>query len=374
MTPRTVQRAMAEIDDPEPGPPVDSFAASFRVYEVRTDGDRVLYFGDPLVPPDTLLERVWPRFRDDGYEVQLSRQTGEYVLVAEPVSEGIDGIPWTNVVLAVATVFSTLFVGTVWYGLDPMANPWTILYAWPFTAAVMGVLGIHELGHYVMSRYHGVDASLPYFLPLPNLIGTMGAVIKIRGQMPDRKALFDIGAAGPLAGLIATVVVTTIGLHLDPVSVPEGSLPFELGYPPLLQLLAALTGQPLSFPAGQSINPVVVGGWVGMFVTFLNLLPVGQLDGGHIVRAIAGERQETVAALVPAVLFGMAGYLHYVQNVDGNATFLWVFWGLFSSAIAFAGPANPVRDESLDARRTALGVFTFVFGALCFTPVPIVIP
>ena len=365
---------MAEIDDPEPGPPVDSFAASFRVYEVRTDGERVLYFGDPLVPPDTLLERVWPRFRDDGYEVQLSRQTGEYVLVAEPVSEGIDGVPWTNVVLAVATVFSTLFVGTMWYGLDPMMNPWTILHAWPFTAAVMGVLGIHELGHYAMSRYHGVDASLPYFLPLPNLIGTMGAVIKIRGQMPDRKALFDIGAAGPLAGLGATVVVTTIGLYLDPVSVPEGSLPFELGYPPLLQLLAALTGQPLSFPAGQSINPVVVGGWVGMFVTFLNLLPVGQLDGGHIVRAIAGERQETVAALVPAVLFGMAGYLHYVQNVDGNATFLWVFWGLFSSAIAFAGPANPVRDESLDARRTALGVFTFVFGALCFTPVPIVIP
>ncbi|WP_135534787.1 MULTISPECIES: site-2 protease family protein [Halostella] len=362
---------MANRDGPDVGPPADSFASSFRVYEVRTDGDQLLYYGDPLVPPEQLMEHIWPRFRADGYEVRLTRRTGEYVLVAEPVDVGVDGIPWTNVILAVATVFSTLFAGTVWYGYDPIANPETLLGAWPFTVAIMGVLGVHELGHYVMSRYHGVDATLPYFLPLPTLIGTMGAVIKMKGQMPDRKALFDIGAAGPLAGLVATVVVTAVGLSLPPVDVPPGTLPFELGYPPLLVLIADLTGQQLYYPPGESIHPVVVGGWVGMFVTFLNLLPVGQLDGGHIVRAMAGDRQETVAALVPAVLFGLAGYLHYVRNVAGNAIFLWVFWGLFASAIAFAGPATPVYDESLDTPRMALGALTFLLGALCFTPVPI---
>jgi len=363
---------MAEIDDPDAGPPVDAFDAFFRVYEVRTDGERLVYFGDPTVPADELMERVWPRFRESGYEVRLARRTGEYVLVAEPVDVGVDGIPWTNVVLAVATVFSTLFTGAVWwYGYDLGADPLLLFHAWPFTVAIMGVLGVHELGHYVMSRYHGVNASLPYFLPVPTLVGTMGAVIRMKGQMPDREALFDIGVAGPLAGLVATVAVTTVGLYLPPVDVPAGAMPYDLGYPPMLLALAELTGRQLYFPAGQAVNPVVVGGWVGMFVTFLNLLPVGQLDGGHIVRAMAGNRQETVAALVPAALFGLAGYLHYVADAASNAIFLWAFWGVFASAIAFAGPATPVHDESLDGTRMAIGALTFVLGALCFTPVPI---
>ncbi|PSP55013.1 hypothetical protein BRC82_08280 [Halobacteriales archaeon QS_1_67_19] len=323
------------------------------------------------------METAWPLFREHGYEVQLTNDTGEYVLVAEPADNSIDGIPWTNVVLFVLTVVSTLYAGTAWYHIDLAENPAGILRAWPFAAAVIGVLLTHELGHYVMTRYHGVNASLPYFIPLPTLIGTMGAVIRMKGQMPDREALFDIGVAGPLAGLAATVVVTAIGLSLPPEPVPPSlvnnpnAIQVEFGYPPLLELIAWLIDEPVSYESQRlAVNPVVIGGWVGMFVTFLNLIPVGQLDGGHIVRAMLGRQQERIAALVPVALFGLAAYVFYVENVS-NASVLWVFWGLLATYVAYVGPADPIDDEGLDPRRKLVGILTFLIGALCFTPVPV---
>nr|WP_254662905.1 site-2 protease family protein [Haladaptatus sp. W1] len=292
---------MASTEPPEAGPSLERLRSVFRVYDVRTDGEQLVYYGEPLVTQERLMQTVWPLFREQGYEVSLSTRMGEYVLVAEPVHLGPNGVPWKNVVLFLATVLSTLWAGTLWYHVNPVSNPvGAVMTAWPFTFAVMGVLGTHELGHYVMSRYHGVEASLPYFIPVPlSIIGTMGAVIRMKGQMPNRKALFDIGVAGPIAGLVATVVVTAVGLTLDPVTVPQSvinsanTMEVQFGYPPLLKGIAAVMGQPLTFDdPSRSVNPVVIGGWVGMFVTFLNLIPVGQLDGGHIVRAMIGDARK----------------------------------------------------------------------------------
>jgi len=372
------------MDVPADAPPVERIESGFRVQEVRTDGDAVLYIGRPTADPDALERDLWPVFRDHGYEVSLHRRyepetgprilPGNYVLVAEPQSVGLDGIPWLNVALFVLTAVSTLFAGHWWYGIDVSADPTAIVQAWPFTVAVLGVLGVHELGHYVMSRYHRVSASLPYFIPFPTIFGTMGAVIKMRGRIPDRTALFDIGVAGPLAGLAATAVVTVIGLYMEPVSIPvpdDGEAVFvAFNYPLLLHALADFTGQPLQYAdPSLSVNPVVMGGWIGMFITFLNLLPVGQLDGGHIVRAILGERTETFSAFVPAGLFGLSGYLFFARG--GRAVFIWFVWGLFALGLAYAGPTTPVRDEPLDRRRVAVGVLTFVLGLACFTPVPL---
>ncbi|WP_130499010.1 site-2 protease family protein [Natrinema hispanicum] len=365
---------------PEDGPPIDRIESVFAVYEVRREDGQVVYYGDPLAHPERVMQELWPAFRERGYDATLERRHGEYALVAEPTTLGVDGIPWTNIVLLLLTVCSTLFAGSFWYQLDPVADPTVIWQAWPFTAAILGVLGIHEMGHYVMSRYHQVNASLPYFIPVPTLIGTMGAVITLKGRMPDRKALFDIGVAGPLAGLIATVVVTVIGLHLPPVTVPEAvvqdpnAIRIELGYPPLLELLAAGFDQPLyrNDPA-TGVNPVVIGAWVGMFVTFLNLIPVGQLDGGHILRAMAGEFQETIAALVPGVLFALAAYLFYVDGYSVNTVFVWILWGLLTAFLASKGPATPVQDERLGRGRFVLGTVTFGLGLLCFMPVPVMI-
>ena len=364
-----------------PRPP--ELESVFYLSDVRTDGERVLYYGASELREEDLIRRIWPAFRDRGYEVQAARTDSGLVVVARPYSNGLDGVPWWNVGLFLATVLSTLFVGaTAWYYIpasevfrDPLA---AALTAWPFTAAVLGVLMTHEFGHYVMGRYHGVDVSLPYVIPFFVPFGTMGAVIRMRGQMPDRKALFDIGVAGPLAGLAATVVVTVVGLALGPMTVPadvlsRGGQVIVFNNPPLLDIIADLTGQRTGYAdPTRTAHPVIMGAWVGMFFTVLNLLPVGQLDGGHILRAMIGERQETVAALVPVALFGIAAYLHYVENLGLNDSVgLWGFWGLFSAFIAYRGPANPIDDSGLDARRMVVGVLTFGLGLLCFMLVPI---
>lgn len=373
------------------GPPPDALLPAFRVTEIREDDGRLVYYGQPQADYRRLEQQLWPLFREYGYEVRLdvvvdsepdpitdvAIKEERQALVAEPRSVGVDGVPWKNLVMFVATVLTTLFAGTIWYH-QPLNGPLDLLAGWPFAAAVLGVLGIHELGHYVLSRYHGVPASLPYFIPVPTFIGTFGALITIRGRIPNRKALFDFAVAGPLAGLAAAIVVAVIGLHLDPVEVPqqviesENAIEVEFGYPPLLEFLAWATGQPLTYadPA-LSTNPVVIGAWVGLFVTFLNLIPVGQLDGGHIIRAIAGTRAETIAAMVPGALFALAAYLYFFTDVGFNAPFLWGFWGTITLVLVYVGPATPVFDEPLDRKRVALGILTFALGVLCFTPVPL---
>jgi membrane-associated protease RseP (regulator of RpoE activity) len=403
---------MDSVDSSETTPPTEVLSSVFHLYECRRDGDRLLYYGEALVPERMLLREIWPAFRSAGYEVQLAQtDRAQDVLVARPLDTPDDSLPWKNLLLLALTVCSTLFVGaTAWYYVpasEIFSNPLSALQAWPFTAAVLGVLLIHELGHYAMARYHGVDVSLPYVIPFIFPFGTMGAIIRMRGQMPDRKSLFDIGVAGPLAGLAATIVITVIGLSLDPITVPErvlsgGGEVIVFNNPPLLDIIAVLINQPVAYgtaasPAtnvplnpvgaaildligqpsvsdrtGVTVHPVIIGGWVGMFFTVLNLLPVGQLDGGHMLRAMLGERQETVAAMVPLALFGLSAYLYYGRGLSINESVgLWAFWGLFSTFIAFNGPAHPIDDTGIDGKRMAVGVFTFLLGLLCFMLVPI---
>jgi membrane-associated protease RseP (regulator of RpoE activity) len=365
---------------PAGAPDPDAFDDEFYTYQTTVLDDEIRYYGEPLGSPDVIVRDVWEIFHAHDYEVELTIDAGRYVLVATEQTHGIDRVPWTNVALFLATVVTTLFVGAQWYLVDPFANPIeAVTTAWPFSAAVLGVLMTHELGHYVASRYHRVNASLPYFIPFPSLIGTMGAVIKMKGRMPDRKALFDIGAAGPLAGLVATIVVTVIGLYLPPIAVDpatmnaEGTVTISLGFPPLMYVLSWLTSQPLEYGAAMNVNPVVIGGWVGAFVTVLNLIPVGQLDGGHITRAVFGEDQSTIAAVVPVSLFGLAGYLHYFEGIAFQAVGIWMFWGVLTLVVGRAGTAEPVRDDPLDRRRLAIAAVTFVLGAACFMPVPVLV-
>jgi len=366
-------------DPPDAGPAPDAFSDVFRVYEVRREGDTLHYYGAPLADYQTLMREVWPRFDQSGYDVELEERTGEYVLVATPEQEA--GFPTTNLVLFALTVLSTLYAGTGWYYVQDVLSP-ELLRALPFTLGVLGVLGTHELGHYVLSKYHDVDASLPYFIPVPTLFGTMGALIRMKGQIPDRDALFDIGVAGPLAGLVATTVVGAIGLLLPPLQVPDyilnapasDLLTIEFHYPLLLHGLSWLLDAPLQYPNDPSVvaNPLVVAAWIGAFVTVLNLIPVGQLDGGHILRAMLGPAHERVAPLVPFALFGLAGAL-YVLTDAGQAVFLWVLWGFIAAYMVFRGSAVPLDDTPLDRNRIAVGAFTFVLGALCFVPVPVTI-
>jgi membrane-associated protease RseP (regulator of RpoE activity) len=189
--------------------------------------------------------------------------------------------------------------------------------------------------------------------------------------IPSRRALFDIGVAGPLAGLAATVVVTAVGVSLPPVTTGGSTVvaDVELGYPLLVRGIAALLGEPLAYGDGLTVNPVVVGGWVGAFVTFLNLLPVGQLDGAHVARALVGDRLASVQRVVPFALFGLAGYLVAFEN--GQGAQVWGLWGLLALLFSRAGNATPMDETPVDAKRRAIGVLTLCLGVACFTPIPI---
>ncbi|WP_135302081.1 site-2 protease family protein [Haloarcula amylovorans] len=366
---------MAHKSSPTDLPDPERLADAFYVYEVdTTHEDGIRYYGEPMTERERVVQAVGPAFRRRGYRVRLTEEMGEYVLVVKERSLGVDGVPWTNVALALATLLSTLYAGSRWYGLPVISDPASLVQAWPFAAAVLGILAVHEFGHYALSRYHEVQASLPYFIPLPfNVIGTLGAVIQMNDNIPDRKALFDIGVAGPLAGLVATVVVTAVGVTMDPIRVPGGIIAHvDIGYPLLIRGIAALLGEQVVYADPNLIpNPVVIAGWVGAFVTFLNLLPVGQLDGAHVTRSLLGEKMWSIQTAVPLLLFGLAGYLVVFEN--GQAAALWAFWGVLTLVFGRVGSATPLDETPLGTKRAAVGVLTFVLGVLCFAPVPIVI-
>lgn len=355
-----------------------SLLTDFTVSEVERTDSGYLVHGLSTQSSSALLQSVYRETHDAGYTIDCHKPAAdEATFIIEPITPHSSRIPGTHAILLALTTLSTLAAGTGWYGLE-LSVP-AIVAAVPFTIALLGVLGIHELGHYVVSKHYSVQATPPYFLPVPTIIGTMGAVIRMKGRIPSRKALFDIGIAGPIAGLVATLVVGVIGLHLPPisadgfVSITGRTLDVTLGYPPLLQFLAWVFGQPLHYSAGKMVNPVVVGAWVGLFITFLNLLPVGQLDGGHILHAMVGEQQQTVGTVIPLALFALSGYLFYSLHAPGNAVTLWLMWGVFTAFFSTGGTATPVYETPIGHKRMVLGVVTFAVGVLCFTPVPIVL-
>ncbi|MEO8084510.1 MAG: site-2 protease family protein [Ardenticatenales bacterium] len=314
----------------------DDIADVFAIHEVRVQGGgkAVVFIGQFLRSPAMVYEAVAERFAARDRVPVLRRESGRDILVAQlaPAARKARRVR-TNVVLFVLTVCSTLFAGTLQSlpesaysayeaSLQSLAVPpgaamaARLACAWmatgrflgmiaanaghgvPFTLALLGILGIHELGHYFTARYYKLNVSLPYFIPFPNpLTGTLGAVIRIESPFASRKALFDVGIAGPLAGLAVAIPVLIVGLSkasLMPVIGPDmGGTVFN--EPLLFKFLAWLVVGPR--PAGMdlSMNPLLMAGWWGLLVTALNLLPVSQLDGGHIAYAIFGKAQRYVA-------------------------------------------------------------------------------
>jgi membrane-associated protease RseP (regulator of RpoE activity) len=240
---------------------------------------------------------------------------------------------------------------------------------WPqalgYSAAVLGILGAHEMGHYLVCRRYDVDATLPFFLPFPSLVGTMGAVIKIREAFPTRAALFDIAIGGPIGGFVVLVPLLFIGMHYSNViRVPVDMAGYSLGEPLLFRLAAWL--QFGHIPDGYSVNihPVVFAAWFGMLATAWNLLPFGQLDGGHLIYATLGDRSRyfSYATVILAIVMCFITYSWLMMTV------------MMVAMLYFLGPRHPrvlSEYEPLGRGRYALFVFAIVMFVLCFTPVPI---
>ncbi len=297
-----------------------------------------------------------------------------------------------NALLFLATVFSTFFTGAAVWGQGlPEGGGWrgllrAIPSGWPFAVPLLAILLTHELGHFIAARLHGVDASLPYFIPAPFIspFGTMGAVISMRGRIRSRDALLDIGASGPLAGLCVAIPVLVAGLLQSKVA-PLGAHGTQEGQCLLYLALKRLVLGPI--PAGSDVilEPMALAGWAGLFVTMLNLVAVAQLDGGHIAYALFGARQNRYARVLHALLLVIfAGNavrflgpvllrrdLGGLGQAFGNASF-WLVWYFLIRIIMGVGGRDhpPTEPGELSPVRKGVAVLSLVLFALLFMPTP----
>jgi membrane-associated protease RseP (regulator of RpoE activity) len=269
---------------------------------------------------------------------------------------------WIPVVLFLSTLVTTTMAGALLSGVDIISEPWNFASGLPFALTLMTILLFHEMGHYLTARYHGVEATLPYFIPAPSFIGTFGAFIRLDGRPPDRRSLFDVAAAGPIAGLVLAIPAVLIGLQLSTVSpVQSGGAGISLGSSLLLSFLSKMTLGLLPDEANIIMHPIGFAGWIGLFVTALNLLPVGQLDGGHVIYALFGHRHLWIsrAALLAIISLGI------LQYWDG-----WLVWGvlLFFLGVRHPSPLDPYTP--LDLKRKIVAWATLAILALTFIPAP----
>jgi membrane-associated protease RseP (regulator of RpoE activity) len=282
---------------------------------------------------------------------------------------------WLHVVLFVATLATTTIAGGGhWLGFASDFQPVSLHFTWIsfalnglwYSVTILAILGAHEAGHYFACRYYRVDASIPYFIPAPlPLTGTVGAFIRIRAPIYSKRVLFDVGVAGPIAGFIVTVPAMLLGLWMSRlVPIPPDFVGMELGEPLLFQGAAWIVWGHV--PEGLSINlhPMAFAAWFGMLATALNLIPIGQFDGGHIAYAVFGRRAAwlTIASIGAAV-----GLSIYASS--------WTVWTIVAVVllIKFGWQHPPTWDEHepLDSERRWIALFALIMLIVCFTPAPI---
>ncbi len=266
--------------------------------------------------------------------------------------------------LFLATVLTTLMAGALLAEYNIFLQPWTVIHGWPFSLTLMAILGCHEYGHYYYGRKHNVDVTLPYFIPVPpplTVIGTFGAFIKMRGPIPNRLALLEIGAAGPIAGFLVAVPALLLGLDLSIVVELEGG-GLILGDSLLLKMSTALMYPGLGPNEDILLHPVAFAGWIGLLITMLNLLPLAQLDGGHISYALLGERQAWLGRGVMAMLVPMGLFL------SPN----WLLWAALILVLMRTVKHPPMHDinRPLSPREKWIGLVCLAIFILCFIPVP----
>ena len=325
-------------------------------------------------------ERIFPMLRRAGNELIL-------VILPQPsfdyVKEKI------NLYLLIATIFTTTWAGAMWWASYSDSSVLDTDLWWlrilittdflmgflTFSLPLMAILGAHEMGHYYYAKKHNLDASLPFFLPMPPMLfpfGTMGAFISIREPIPNRKALLDVGASGPIAGLLVAIPITLLGFWLTeqnavPAPVDSGDSMY-LGSSIFFEALYGLGG--LFYPSSGDYlsHPVVLAGWTGFFVTALNLLPAGQLDGGHIARALLGPKANGLSYTVIFLLIIMTFY-----GIPGFGP-PFTGWAIYAILIFFLGTSHPPPSEELsklDSSRIGVGVLTGLILLTTFTPSPI---
>jgi len=339
--------------------------------------------GQLLLPASEAAAQLEERLTPLGYSAFLQREDStDVIMVVQGVADADRIEPgggplrramrasgrsplWLHIALLLATIASTVYAASILLDGTTLGLAEALAAGGPFALTLLFILGVHEMGHYVAARRHRVKVTLPFFIPLPipGSLGTLGAVIFIRSALKTRRSLFDVGISGPLAGLVVALPLFVIGLLLPPIEFGAPiSLAFRgVGVPFLLEAI----GSPLvegSLSRAILLHPVALAAWFGVLLTALNLLPLGQFDGGHVAYALFGRRAWPLAYLMFAVL-AFAGIFYWPT---------WLIWAVLASLTGLRHP--PPHDDitPLDLRRKLLGWLTILIFLLIIVPRPII--
>lgn len=347
----------------------NDIASLFQVFDTTLDDPEpgyVRFRGQFLQDPAQCFDELRERFEHHSFTPLIEKQNDRSVLIASPgVSVPRHSNPTINLLLFLATIITTLFVGASYVATT--TNEMFMLWrGWPFSLSIMLILGAHEMGHYFAARYHRVPVSLPYFIPLPipGSIGTLGAVIQLKDRVDNKRSLLDVAAAGPWAGIIFAVPILFFGLATSQVLPLPADISYMAEGNSLLYVLMKIIVFGRFLPADGldvHLNQVAWAGWVGLLVTSLNLIPIGQLDGGHIAYVLLGKRAKNLYWPILIIL----GVLVIITG-----TLTWILWIaiLLLFGRRYAVPLDDVTE--LDPRRRVIAIMTLALFFLVFIPLP----
>jgi membrane-associated protease RseP (regulator of RpoE activity) len=338
----------------------------FEIENANVEENIINFYGKLKLKPDVAFEIIRNRVSKYDYIPFLQKEDDKIILrIATKVRKFKPSGYTINIVLLLATILTTLIAGATIRRdinlINLIDEPSKIYFGIPFSFTLLLILGVHELGHYFMAKRNRVRATLPYFIPAPNFLGTFGAVIKIKSPMPNKKALLDIGVSGPLAGFIIAIFVSLIGLKLSNIGEihPKGSI--ILGESILFKFLSWITIGELQEGKDIMLHPIALAGWIGLLVTSLNLLPLGQLDGGHLCYSIFGRERHFIVGITFIIFLLFMSFFW-----EG-----WIIWVMLIFLIGLEHPP-PLEDiTELDKKRKTIGIIALIIFILTFTPIPI---
>jgi membrane-associated protease RseP (regulator of RpoE activity) len=343
----------------------------FTAHERQIRGGVIVFHGSLRVDPARALDALVARFSPFGYTPFLRAERDGVMVQAWPLGDTTQPArPMLALTLFALTLVSTFVAGAAFFvGSDTfdayraLPFPGWLVSGAPFAVTLLAILGVHEFGHYFTARYYGAAVSLPYFIPAPMLFGTFGAIIRMRSPARDRNSLFDIAAAGPLAGLLVAIPALILGLSWSRVVPATGAASFGgFGYSLLTHLFVYLRFGPVDGMAVVT-HPMADAAWVGCFVTALNLCPVGQLDGGRIAYALSARRHRALGVVTWVGLLAMGAF-------TGSAN--WFVWAALLFFVVGFDHGPPLDDLTpLTPARRLLGVACLILSVLLIPPIPI---
>ncbi len=332
----------------------------FEITAIYSHDKRILFRARPYYEKEESLRRMRKKLAVSGFEASVSEDIhGLLIAIRESPSKEL---PKIHIILFLGTLLTMFFAPVLWsFDFEYFGQPGIIMERVEFTLALMAILLFHEFGHYLAGKRRGVLMSLPYFIPAPNFVGTFGAIIKSRSPFTNRRDLIEVGAAGPIAGFVVSVVALSIGLYNSEIVKAEIEGGMILGDSLLLKFLAWLIIGPIPEGYDFYLSQAAFAGWVGLLVTMINLLPLGQLDGGHIIYGLIGRRQRSISKIFIVFMIVLG--------------FWWQGWWFFGLLVFLFGINHPptLNDRlQISPASRAMGLAAVVIFIICFIPVPFV--